>query len=135
MPGVRSIGREPCRSFAGHTPASHQFRVELRPVIAASPARSVPGGTPESISSESGEGAMNSHSYSLIEQAMRLSWALLPVGPDKRPLVKSWKEFQLTRASQVQVESWVQGHPPAWAIITGAVSGVIVLDFRSEEHT
>ena len=75
---------------------------------------------------------MNSHSYSLIEQAMRLSWALLPVGPDKRPLVKSWKEFQLTRASQVQVESWVQGHPPAWAIITGAVSGVIVLDFDGE---
>jgi hypothetical protein len=72
---------------------------------------------------------LNSAVQLLIETAMRLGFALLPIGLDKRPLTKSWKEFQRMRASREQVELWAKEQPPAWAIITGAISGVVVLDF------
>jgi hypothetical protein len=68
----------------------------------------------------------------LLEMAMRLLFAVIPVRIDKRPQ-ELWKQFQLTRPSQAQVELWARSNPPAWAIITGTVSGVIVLDFDGDE--
>jgi hypothetical protein len=75
---------------------------------------------------------LNSAVQFLIEMALRLGFAILPVGPDKRSLV-AWKEYQLTAPSLQQVMTWEeQFNPAAWAIITGAISGVVVLDFDGE---
>jgi hypothetical protein len=61
--------------------------------------------------------------------AIRLAFAVLPVDLEKRSFV-AWKGYQITAPSQEQVTTWEQQfNPPAWAIITGAISGVIVLDF------
>lgn len=46
----------------------------------------------------------------------------------KRPLVK-WQQFQQTPADEATLTTWHQQYPGCnWALITGAVSGVIVLD-------
>lgn len=68
----------------------------------------------------------------LIEKAMRQGFAIIPVGPDKRPVIPTWKEFQLTRPSHAQVELWEREHPAPGAIITGPVDGVVVLDFDGD---
>ena len=49
--------------------------------------------------------------------------------PDKRPLVP-WKKYQSGKPSREEVQRWQSElRSPAWAVVTGAVSGLIVLDF------
>src|ERR1017187_4926308 len=79
-----------------------------------------------------GEGFMDNCVTYLIEHARGRGFGLLPVDMDKHPLTKSWKEFQVARASEAQIEQWLRIDPPAWAIITGAVSGIVVLDFDGD---
>jgi hypothetical protein len=56
-------------------------------------------------------------------------YSVLPCGPNKRPLVE-WASLQTTRASIEQVELWYADlHPASWAVITGAISGIVVIDF------
>ena len=50
--------------------------------------------------------------------------------PDGTPKRLSWKSYQHHCASKDMVLTWEHRyHPSAWAVITGALSGVIVLDF------
>lgn len=69
----------------------------------------------------------------LVAAAVARGWSVIPVGLDKRPLV-SWKPWQSRRPTIDEVEGWqVEYDPPAWAVITGAVSRVVVLDFDGQE--
>jgi len=64
------------------------------------------------------------------EEALIRGWSVIPVRENKRPAIASWKEFQRTRPSVAQLREWARKlRPKAWAVITGAISGVIVLDF------
>ena len=59
-------------------------------------------------------------------------WALIPVR-DKCPMV-DWKAYQEQRPSRAKMTVWqCQYEPPSWAVVTGAESGVIVLDFDGEQ--
>lgn len=52
---------------------------------------------------------------------------------DKRPCIK-WKEFQTTLPTTQQLHAWQLKWPEAnWAIITGKLSGIVVLEIDSEE--
>jgi putative DNA primase/helicase len=77
-----------------------------------------------------------------IEALERYQWSVFPLDqhkspsqtggsyPDGTPKRLSWKPYQSRRASKDIVLTWAQRyHPCAWAVITGALSGVIVLDF------
>jgi hypothetical protein len=58
---------------------------------------------------------------------------IIPVRLDKRPLIPAWAQFQHMRVSASQVEEWARKlRPPAWAVITGAISGLIILDFDGD---
>lgn len=58
--------------------------------------------------------------------------SVIPCGANKRPLVK-WKRCQTEPASREQAEQWAADLQPAcWAVATGPVSGVVVLDFDGE---
>jgi putative DNA primase/helicase len=61
--------------------------------------------------------------------ALRLTFSIIPCRKDKRPAVSSWRPYQGRRADMSQVQAWATQRPDAWAIVTGAISGVIVLDF------
>ncbi|ADG06635.1 Bifunctional DNA primase/polymerase [Kyrpidia tusciae DSM 2912] len=86
---------------------------------------------------------MNFYLKSLVEVRQLTSTPLayikrdlstIPLEPKgKRPLIK-WEPFQHRRPTPEQVMRWAQEHPGCnWAIVTGAVSGVVVLDLDSPE--
>ena len=65
----------------------------------------------------------------LVEQAVENGWCVIPVRADKRPFIP-WKAYQSRKPSLEEVQRWHSTFtPPAWAVVTGAVSDLIVLDF------
>jgi hypothetical protein len=59
--------------------------------------------------------------------------SVIPVKTNKRPLI-DWKPFQDRRASQDEIREWFQRWPHAsLAVITGPISGLLVIDIDKEE--
>lgn len=57
-------------------------------------------------------------------------FAALPVGPDGKP---SWAEYQRRRPTLDEVEGWIEACPDLnLAIVTGDISGVVVVDLDGE---
>lgn len=61
-------------------------------------------------------------------------WSVIPIHPDtKKPCVE-WKEFQDRHATEEEVIDWFDRWPDAQlAVVTGAISGVVIVDCDSEE--
>ena len=65
---------------------------------------------------------------------VRLGWNVIPLKPrDKRPLLPSWGEWQIKKVTEDIVKKWWQENPAAnVGIVTGAISGIVVLDVDGE---
>ena len=63
------------------------------------------------------------------EWAISAGLSIIPLGPDKRPIIPSWKPYQTRCPNSDEIASWKKLHPAAWGLITGALSGRIALDF------
>lgn len=63
-------------------------------------------------------------------------WSVIPLDRNrngKKPFLR-WKEHQTEPASEEQVALWHARHPDAlWAVVTGQVSDLVVLDFDGPE--
>jgi len=60
---------------------------------------------------------------------MLLGYSVIPVGKDKRPIIKSWREYQERIATEDEIKKWWKTFPSAnVAIITGKISGITVID-------
>jgi hypothetical protein len=79
-----------------------------------------------------------------MEQKLQLSlsdlykcgFTLIPCGRDKKPLLTTWKPYQSRRPTGEDVDAWRKElHPPCWAVVTGGISGVVVLDFDGKQGT
>lgn len=67
--------------------------------------------------------------YSRAMQLMVSGFSIMPVSQDKRPLLKSWKEYQTNIANEDTIERWWKKFPNAnIGVITGKVSGITVID-------
>jgi P4 family phage/plasmid primase-like protien len=76
-------------------------------------------------------------------EGFELGWSLIPCGTDKKPAFdllrrepdgkRSWKPYQTERASAEEFLRWLEANPPAFAIVTGAVSRRIAIDFDGEQ--
>ncbi len=63
-----------------------------------------------------------------------LGWSVIPVRKDKRPFLSEWKPYQTVQPDEAALTQWQQQYkPPAWAVVTGAISGIVVLDFDGEK--
>jgi hypothetical protein len=80
-----------------------------------------------------------------LEALQRLNWSVFPLALDKRPPLTggthpdgapkrlSWKPYQTRRASYEEVMDWHRRyHPSAFAVITGDISGILILDFDGD---
>lgn len=64
----------------------------------------------------------------------RIGWNVLPIDPASKKALVPWKAYQTARQAVALVESWWSRWPAAnVAVITGAVSGVVVLDVDGEQ--
>jgi hypothetical protein len=56
-------------------------------------------------------------------------WSIIPIRPkEKAPLVR-WQEYQHRRADPEEIRRWFERWPDAnIGVVTGAVSGIVVLD-------
>ena len=56
-------------------------------------------------------------------------FSVIPLKQDKRPYLDSWREFQTRQPTEEEVEQWWSQWPDAnIGIVTGAVSGLVVVD-------
>lgn len=64
-----------------------------------------------------------------------LGWSIIPVSPStKRPCITTWKEFQTRQPTLQEVEAWLKAKPDAHlALVTGALTGIVVVDCDNEE--
>jgi bifunctional DNA primase/polymerase-like protein/uncharacterized protein DUF3987 len=67
-----------------------------------------------------------------VSEALGRGWSIIPVGRNKVPLVKHWKPYQERRPTPNEITNWETMRPPAWAVVTGKISGIITLDFDGE---
>src|SRR5580658_6353306 len=67
----------------------------------------------------------------LLRQARNHGFSTIPVNRDKRPMV-AWKTYQERKPTNDELNNWWSKSPDAWAIITGTISGVFVLDFDGD---
>jgi hypothetical protein len=60
---------------------------------------------------------------------LRMGYAVIPCGENKRPYIDSWKPYQTERPTETRIKEWWDTWPAAnVAIITGEVSGLTVID-------
>ena len=80
-----------------------------------------------------------------LEALQRLNWSVFPLALDKRPPQTggthpdgtpkrlSWKPYQTRRATCNEVMGWHKRyHPSAFAVITGRISDILILDFDGD---
>lgn len=61
-------------------------------------------------------------------------WSVIPISPEtKRPLIK-WKDYQATQPTEAEIYAWWEQWADAdIAILTGALSGLVVVDCDNED--
>lgn len=61
-------------------------------------------------------------------------FSVIPLKPQsKTPAIDSWKEFQERRPTESELKEWFSGADNNIAIVTGKISGIIVVDLDSKE--
>lgn len=78
------------------------------------------------------------HNNEFLDAALyyaSLGWSVIPLRPkDKKPALKSWEPYQKERASEEQIRAWWKKWTRAnIGIVTGTISGIIVLDVDGPE--
>jgi archaellum biogenesis ATPase FlaH len=70
----------------------------------------------------------------IFNQALRyhaLGFSIIPVGQDKKPLIK-WRQYQEKKATPQEIEEWTIQFPKMnIGAVTGKVSGIVVIDVEN----
>jgi len=67
-----------------------------------------------------------------ILHALGTRWSLIPCREDKKPIY-GWRKFQARKPSREELNQGILPWSRAWAVVTGTVSNLVVLDFDGEE--
>jgi len=63
-----------------------------------------------------------------------LGWSIIPIKPYNKESLVEWKKYQNVRASKEQITEWFEQYPDAnIAVVTGAISGIVVIDIDTKE--
>ena len=87
----------------------------------------------EGTSMNNGKNKKSDILQAALRYAEELSFSVIPVGKDKKPLIK-WESFQKRKAVPAEIQDWWQKWPDAnIGIVTGVVSNLAVIDIDTEE--
>lgn len=67
------------------------------------------------------------------QEAITAGWSVIPCAPNKKPILTTWKPYQTRQPTDTELTAWTRLNPAGWAVVTGAVSKRITLDFDGEE--
>lgn len=67
-----------------------------------------------------------------VREAYRRGWSVIPVGLDKKPLIPTWKPYQVHTPAPDDIKGWLKLKPAGWAVVTGEISGIVIIDFDGE---
>ena len=77
----------------------------------------------------------NSEIYPQMLVYLKRGFSVIPVGKDKKPML-SWEQYQKQRPTEDEIAQWcLEKNPAGVAIITGAISGIVVLDVEVDGDT
>ena len=65
----------------------------------------------------------------ILKAAVDAGFSLIPVNADKKPRLATWKPYQNRLPTREELTRWWNDDPPAWGVVTGKVSGIVILDF------
>ena len=65
----------------------------------------------------------------ILKAAVDAGFSIIPINSDKRPRLATWKPYQERLPTRDELNTWWGENPAAWGVVTGSVSGIIVLDF------
>lgn len=66
---------------------------------------------------------------------LKRGFSVIPVGKDKKPMF-SWEKYQTQRPTEDELANWFfEKNPAGIAIVTGAISGIVVLDVEVDGDT
>lgn len=69
----------------------------------------------------------------ILTEYIDIGFSIIPVNADKKPLIK-WSEYQQTRPTLEQVLQWNQQfNEPNWAVVTGKISNVFIVDTDNQD--
>lgn len=78
--------------------------------------------------------SVNGDILSAVIDAAERGESLIPTRADKRPAIETWKPYQDRIASVADIKAWAQDPIVAgFAVVTGGISHLIVIDADSEE--
>ena len=79
------------------------------------------------------DAGLTPHVPEIVLKYLETDLSFIPLRPGtKEPALSSWKEFQDRRPSAEEVAEWCAEFPSCnWGIVTGELSGLVVLDFDS----
>jgi len=61
-------------------------------------------------------------------------WSVIPINPTSKKPYIPWKRYQQRRPTDGEVEQWFRNWPDArLAVVTGELSGIVIVDCDSEE--
>ena len=76
---------------------------------------------------------MKSTALQMAHRYLELGFSVVPVRKgQKRPALKSWKEYQTRQPTPQELERWFNGNDHGLGIVCGQISGLVVLDADSE---
>lgn len=78
---------------------------------------------------------MSRATLDLLAEARQRGYSIIPCGSgsDKKGPLCRWADFQHRRASEDELAAWRRKNPATWALVTGEVSGIAIVDFDGSE--
>ncbi len=79
--------------------------------------------------------------YSDLKQYDRLGWSVIAVRKilmekgHKKPLFYPWAQYQKRQPTDAKLREWAEDKPEALAVVTGKVSGVVVIDVDEADQS
>jgi hypothetical protein len=70
--------------------------------------------------------------YTIALQYLSKGWSVIPIGDDKKPLIR-WEEYQRRLPTEEEIRAWWSQWPNAnIGIVTGAISKLVVVDIEKD---